>query len=303
MISSSSAPVLLQTELPDLKLYSRGKVRDIYDLGDFLLIVATDRISAFDVILPQGIPYKGRVLTQISVYWFEQTADIISNHLISAEVGEYPAPCNKYREQLAGRSMLVQKTQPLPIECIVRGYLSGSGWKEYEKTGAVCGEPLPAGLVESAKLPRPIFTPSTKAEQGLHDENITFEQATGLVGPATAAQLRKVSIDIYQRARNLAEGRGIIIADTKMEFGMKDGELILIDELLTPDSSRFWPAAEYQPGRGQPSFDKQFVRDYLLAVNWDKQPPAPDLPEEVVDTTSQKYLQAYERLTGKQLGG
>jgi len=298
MISSSSAPVLLQTELPDLKLYSRGKVRDIYDLGDFLLIVATDRISAFDVILPQGIPYKGRVLTQISVYWFEQTADIISNHLISAEVGEYPAPCNKYREQLAGRSMLVQKTQPLPIECIVRGYLSGSGWKEYEKTGAVCGEPLPAGLVESAKLPRPIFTPSTKAEQGLHDENITFEQATGLVGPATAAQLRKVSIDIYQRARNLAEGRGIIIADTKFEFGLdENGTLTLIDEVLTPDSSRFWDANTYRPGISPPSFDKQIIRDWLEAQDWDKTPPAPEVDPRVMQQTADKYREALTRLT------
>jgi len=293
---TSEHPMILQTNFPNLKLLSRGKVRDIYDLGDHLLIVASDRISAFDVILPQGIPHKGRVLTQISVYWFKQTADLIENHLVSANVDEFPEECRQYASDLLGRSMLVKKTQPLPVECIVRGYLSGSGWNEYKQTGAVCGIKLPAGLVESAKLDTPIFTPSTKAEQGVHDENITFARTVEIVGQERSQQLRDFSIAIYQRGRDLAESRGIIIADTKMEFGMRDGKLMLIDELMTPDSSRFWPMEGYQPGGPQPSFDKQYVRDYLLSINWNKKPPAPDLPVEVVRTTSEKYLEALERL-------
>ncbi len=298
---NTSSQTLLQTHFPELNLLGRGKVRDLYDLGEHLLIVATDRLSAFDVIMPQGIPHKGRVLTQISAFWFQHTVDIIANHLVSLNVEEYPSACLPYREQLAGRSMLVAKTQPLPIECVVRGYLSGSGWVEYKETGSVCGIELPRGLKESDKLPRPIFTPATKAEAGQHDENISFERAAHIIGHERAEQLRDYSIRIYERASAMAEQRGIIIADTKMEFGMRDGKLILIDELLTPDSSRFWPQASYQPGGSQPSFDKQFVRDYLLSIKWNKQPPAPNLPEEVVRVTSEKYLEAYEKLVGVKL--
>lgn len=298
MNESSKEKIILQTHFPTLKLLGRGKVRDLYDLGEHLLIVATDRLSAFDVIMPQGIPHKGRVLTQISAFWFEHTAEIISNHVVSLHVEEYPQACAPYREQLAGRSMLVRKTQPLPIECVVRGYLSGSAWLEYKESGSVCGIKLPSGLVESDKLPQPIFTPATKAEAGQHDENISFERAAQIVGKTRAEEVRDYSIGIYQRACAMAEQRGIIIADTKMEFGVHEGKLMLIDELLTPDSSRFWPRASYQPGGTQPSFDKQFVRDYLLSLKWNKQPPAPDLPEEVVRVTSEKYLEAYERLAG-----
>ncbi len=293
--------LLLQTNFPALKLLGRGKVRDIYDLGELLLIVATDRISAFDVIMPQGIPHKGRVLTQISTYWFEQTQDIIPNHLVATEVNDYPASCRQYREQLEGRSMLVRKTKPLPIECVVRGYLAGSGWMEYQQSGSVCGVKLPAGLSESSKLPEPIFTPATKAEAGHHDENISFERVVALLGRERAEQVRKISIAIYRRAREIAEQRGIIIADTKMEFGVLNDELLLIDELLTPDSSRFWPKSSYKAGGSQSSFDKQYLRDYLLSIKWNKQPPAPDLPQEVVGTTSEKYLEALEKLTGMKI--
>ena len=298
MKESLKENIILQTHIPTLKLLGRGKVRDLYDLYEHLLLVATDRLSAFDVIMPQGIPHKGRVLTQISAFWFEHTAEIISNHVVSLHVEEYPQACAPYREQLAGRSMLVRKTQPLPIECVVRGYLSGSGWLEYKERGSVCGIKLPSGLVESVKLPQAIFTPATKAEAGQHDENISFERAAQIVGKTRAEEVRDYSIRIYQRASAMAEQRGIIIADTKMEFGVYEGKLMLIDELLTPDSSRFWPRASYQPGGSQPSFDKQFVRDYLLTIKWNKQPPAPNLPEEVVRVTSEKYLEAYERLAG-----
>ncbi|MDZ7289480.1 MAG: phosphoribosylaminoimidazolesuccinocarboxamide synthase [candidate division KSB1 bacterium] len=294
--------VITTTDFPTLKLLKRGKVRDMYEVGDFLLIVATDRISAFDVVLPQGIPFKGRVLTQISRYWFERMRDIIPNHIVATEVDDFPEECRPYDEVLVGRSMLVKKAEPLSVECIVRGYISGSGWNEYRTTGGICGVPLPAGLVESQKLPSPIFTPSTKAEAGIHDENITFERAAVMLGVGVARQVREISLRIYQRAATLAEQKGIIIADTKMEFGLRGGELILIDELLTPDSSRFWPKDKYEPGRPQESYDKQYLRDYLISIKWDKKPPAPDLPTDVILTTSQKYLEALERLTGEKLG-
>lgn len=298
---STKVAIVSQTNFPTLKLKTRGKVRDIYDLGEHLLLVATDRLSAFDVILPQGIPHKGRVLTQISAFWFQQMSDIIPHHVVSANADDYPAACGPYRDQLEGRSMLVHKTQPLPIECVVRGYLAGSAWSEYQSTGTICGIKLPDGLVESSKLEQPIFTPATKAEMGRHDENIPFDRVAALVGRERAEQLRDISIAIYRRAQALAENKGIIIADTKMEFGLKDGKLMLIDELLTPDSSRFWPMASYKPGNSQPSFDKQFVRDYLISIKWNKQPPVPDLPEDIVQTTSHKYLEAYKRLTGSKL--
>lgn len=296
-----SSRVIPQTEFKSLTLKGRGKVRDIYDLGDRLLIVATDRISAFDVVMPNPIPDKGRVLTQLSRFWFDLTRDIIPNHLVTTEVEAYPQECRPYQEELRGRSMLVVKTEVLPVECIVRGYLSGSGWEDYKKTGTVCGIPLPKGLVESSKLEEPIFTPSTKAEQGLHDENITFEQMEKIVGKDLAQQLKSASINVYKKARDFAEQRGILIADTKMEFGVKDGKLILIDELLTPDSSRFWPKDDYRPGGSQKSFDKQYLRDYLLSIKWNKTPPAPQLPEEIIQKTREKYLEAYERLVGKPL--
>jgi len=293
--------VVSMTEFKSLKLRGRGKVRDIYDLGDRLLIVATDRISAFDVVMPNPIPDKGRVLTQLSRFWFDLTKEIVPNHLISAEVKDYPEACRSYQEMLRGRSMLVVKTDVLPIECVVRGYLSGSGWEEYKRTGEVCGIALPKGLVESSKLEEPIFTPATKAEIGLHDENITFEKVEKMVGEDLAKRLKSLSVTVYKRARDFAEGRGIIIADTKMEFGIKDGELLLIDELLTPDSSRFWPKDDYRPGGSQKSFDKQFLRDYLLSIKWDKNPPAPQLPEEIIQKTREKYLEAYERIAGRPL--
>ncbi len=286
------------TELKTLKLKGRGKVRDIYDLGDQLLIVATDRISAFDVVMPNPIPDKGRVLTQLSKFWFDMTKEIVPNHIISTDVKDFPEGCRSYQEILRDRSMLVVKTQPLPIECVVRGYLSGSGWEEYRKGEEACGIRLPKGLAESSKLEEPIFTPATKEEVGLHDENITFERVEKIVGKDLARQLKFLSLAIYKKAHDLAEGRGILIADTKMEFGMKDGKLILIDELLTPDSSRFWPKDGYRPGGSQKSFDKQFLRDYLLSLRWDKNPPAPQLPEEIVRKTREKYLEAYERLVG-----
>lgn len=301
MYPSMDKATLLQTYLPSVSLKARGKVRDIYDLGEHLLLVATDRLSAFDVILPQGIPHKGRVLTQISAFWFQQMSDIIPHHVVTTNIDDYPAACRPYRDQLEGSSMLVHKTQPLPIECVVRGYLAGSAWNEYQNTGAICGIKLPGGLIESSKLDQPIFTPATKAEMGQHDENIAFDRVAALVGREYADRLRDISIAVYRHAQALAESKGIIIADTKMEFGLKDGKLMLIDELLTPDSSRFWPMASYKPGSSQPSFDKQFVRDYLISIQWNKQPPAPDLPDDVVQTTSQKYLEAYERLTGSKL--
>ena len=290
-------PIITQTDCPELKLVNRGKVRDIYDLGEHLLIVTSDRISAFDVIMDEGIPQKGYVLTQISKFWFEQMADLIPNHLISTEVDDFPAITHQYREQLEGRSMLTKKAQPLPVECIVRGYLSGSGWKEYQKLGSVCSIPLPKGLVQSDKLPKTLFTPSTKAELGEHDENISFEETVKLCGQDISEQVRDISIKIYERAREFADTKGLIIADTKFEFGMLNNRLIWIDEALTPDSSRFWPKDLYQPGQAQPSFDKQFLRDYLETLDWGKQAPAPKLPEEIVRKTGEKYLEALKRLT------
>ena len=296
-----SSHVISTTEFKTLTLKGRGKVRDIYDLGDRLLIVATDRMSAFDVVMPNPIPDKGRILTQLSKFWFDLTKEIVPNHVISTEVKDYPKACEPYQEMLKGRSMLVMKTEVLPVECVIRGYLSGSGWEEYRKTGEVCGIRLPKGLLESSKLEEPIFTPATKAEMGLHDENINFERVEKIVGKDLADRLKILSLAIYKKARDVAEKKGIIIADTKMEFGVKDKNLILIDELLTPDSSRFWPKDGYQPGGPQKSFDKQFLRDYLLSIRWDKSPPAPQLPEEIVQKTREKYLEAYEWLVGKPL--
>jgi phosphoribosylaminoimidazole-succinocarboxamide synthase len=293
--------VISTTEFNTLSLKGRGKVRDIYDLGDHLLIVATDRISAFDVVMPNPIPDKGRVLTQLSKFWFELTKDIVPNHIISVDIRDFPPACRPYEKMLMDRSMWVVKTEVVPIECVVRGYLSGSGWVEYEKTGEVCGIPLSKGLVESSKLEEPIFTPATKADLGEHDENINFERMEKIVGKELAQRLKSLSLAIYRRARDFAEKRGIIIADTKMEFGVKDGQVILIDELLTPDSSRFWPKDTYRPGGPQQSFDKQFLRDYLLSLKWDKTPPAPQLPEEIIRKTREKYLEAYEKLVGKPL--
>jgi len=296
----SSAEVLT-TDLGVLNLLSRGKVRDIYDCGDTLLIVTTDRISAFDVVLPEGIPHKGKVLSQLSAFWFEVMSDVIPHHLISMDSKDFPPVCRKHEHILKGRSMLVKKAQPLPVECVVRGYLAGSGWKEYQETNAICGIPVKEGLKESASLGEPIFTPSTKAELGDHDENITMEKVQEMIGGALADRLKEVSITLYKKGREMAREKGIIIADTKFEFGLVEGELILIDEVLTPDSSRFWPEDEYEPGRAQRSFDKQFVRDYLLTLTWDKKPPAPHLPEEIVGKTSERYLEAFSRLTGREL--
>jgi phosphoribosylaminoimidazole-succinocarboxamide synthase len=291
---------ILNLELPGIKKIKSGKVREIFDLGDSLLFVASDRISAFDCVMPNGIPRKGEVLTQISYFWFSQTESFQPNHLISRAGEPLPKELQPFASQLNGRSMIVKKSQPLAIECVVRGYLAGSGWKEYQKTQTVCGIQLPPGLKESSELPEPIFTPATKAETG-HDENISFEEARKITGPAIAEQAREASLRIYKHARDYARQRGIIIADTKFEFGLYAGKLILIDEVLTPDSSRFWPADQYAPGRGQPSYDKQFVRDYLETLDWDKTPPAPPLPPEVVAKTTAKYLEAYERLTGRKL--
>ena len=288
---------LVTSSLPGLPLAGRGKVRDIYDLDDRLLIVATDRISAFDVVMPNPIPGKGRVLTQMSTFWFGTMADIIGNHVISTDPADYPEACRPYREVLAGRSMLVKKARPLPVECIVRGYLSGSGWKDYRRNGTVSGIRLPAGLKESSRLPEPIFTPSTKAPEGEHDLAITKEETERLIGRELTARVIAAGIAIYNRAAALAADRGIIIADTKMEFGIYDGELIIIDELLTPDSSRFWPRDGYAEGRGQSSFDKQFLRDYLLSIPWDQRPPAPELPEDIIMKTAEKYEEALKRLT------
>lgn len=291
--------VLTETHFPTLTFLKRGKVRDIYDVGEYLLFVATDRLSAFDVVMPQGIPYKGKVLTQISAFWFEQTKDIIRNHVVSTDVDEFPAECHPYKDDLRGRSMLVKKTEPLSVECIVRGYISGSGWVDYQQTGSICGIQLPKGLNESERLPETIFTPSTKAEIGVHDENITFEQMSEREGKERSEEVRSVAKAIFLRASQIAESKGIIIADTKMEFGMKDGHLMLIDELLTPDSSRFWPKAGYAPGRAQNSYDKQFVRDYLLSIHFNKRPPGPVMPDEIIKKTSELYLQAVYELTGK----
>jgi phosphoribosylaminoimidazole-succinocarboxamide synthase len=278
----------------------QGKVRDLYDLGDTLLIVATDRLSAFDVILPDGIPNKGRVLTQISSFWFERLSHIVPNHLLSTEVRDFPEPFRSAPEIFAGRSMLVKKTNPLPVECVVRGYIAGSGWNDYRKTSSICGIALPPGLRESDKLPRPIFTPSTKAEQGVHDENIAFEEVVRTVGADLGGTLRDLTLALYSAGADYAATRGIIIADTKFEFGIdKSGAVVWIDEALTPDSSRFWPMDQYRPGGPQPSFDKQFVRDYLLSVRWDRKPPAPRLPQEIIVTTSRKYEESLKLLTGR----
>jgi len=294
--------IVQETHIPGLGPVRRGKVRDVYTLADNrLLIVATDRISAFDVVMNDPIPDKGRILNQISVYWFQRCQDLVPNHLISTDVHDFPPACQGFADLLAGRSMLVHQAQPLPIECIVRGYLAGSGWQEYQATGAICGEKLPAGLQESAKLPTPIFTPSTKAELGQHDENITFAEAAASIGNELAQKVRDLSLAIYQRAHDEAEAKGIIIADTKFEFGLIGDRLVLIDEVLTPDSSRFWPKAEYVPGRPQKSFDKQYLRDYLLSLGWNKQPPPPPLPPEVIANTRQKYLEALRLLTGMDL--
>jgi phosphoribosylaminoimidazole-succinocarboxamide synthase len=292
------SPALLKTDIEGVALISRGKVRDIYDLGDRLLIVATDRISAFDHILPNGIPRKGEVLTQISRFWFDFLGDRVDHHVISTDPALFPEVLRPYLGQLAGRSMLVKKAEVLPVECIVRGYLAGSGWKEYQRDGTVCGIPLPAGLQNSSRLPEPLFTPSTKADTG-HDINIPFSRMVELVGQETADQAKAMSLEVYNRGAEHAASQGIIIADTKFEFGLLDGRLILVDEVLTPDSSRFWPQQQYRPGRNQPSFDKQYVRDYLESINWNKEPPVPVLPDEIVAGTTGKYLEAFRSLTGR----
>ncbi len=290
-------PPLLTFDFPKLKKFRSGKVREVFDLGDRLLFVASDRISAFDVVLPDGIPDKGRVLTQLSLFWFEFLRDVTLHHFLTTDLGEL----GKQYPELNDRSMLVRKTKPLPVECVVRGYLAGSGWKEYQKNGTICGIRLPPGLQESSELPDPIFTPSTKAETG-HDENISLEQAVGIIGRKKAEKVRDLTIMIYSAARDYARTRGILIADTKFEFGeLPDGSILLIDEVLTPDSSRFWPSDQYQPGRGQPSFDKQFVRDYLETLTWNKQPPGPSLPPEIIRKTSEKYREAYQRIVGQEL--
>ncbi len=287
---------IMKTDFTNLKLASRGKVRDIYDAGDYLLIVATDRISAFDVIMPDPIPGKGEILTRMSAFWFNEMQGIIGNHLMSVNPSEYPQSCLPYSELLRGRSMLVKKAKPLPVECIVRGYLSGSGWKDYQKDLSICGIKLPAGLKESDKLPESIFTPSTKAEVGEHDAPMTRKEMEELIGEKLAGEIIGISLAIYERASKIADKAGIIIADTKMEFGMIDNELILIDEVLTPDSSRFWPKDDYIPGRAQKSFDKQFLRDYLLSIKWNQKPPAPQLPQEIIEKTGNKYREALQRL-------
>jgi phosphoribosylaminoimidazole-succinocarboxamide synthase len=291
-----------ETDFPDLNLARRGKVRDIYDLGDNLLMVATDRISAFDVIMPDPIPDKGIILTQISLYWFEIMKPIVANHVISADVNEYPAVCQPYAETLRGRSMLVKKADPLPIECVVRGYLSGSGWKSYQESGRVCGIPLAAGLQESDRLPEPIFTPSTKEELGAHDININFEETVKRIGHELASKVRDLSLAIYRKGAQMADQKQIIIADTKFEFGLVGDDIILIDEVLTPDSSRFWPKESYQPGGAQQSFDKQYVRDHLISINYNKQPPGPELPDDIIRNTRKKYLEALIHLTGDSHG-
>lgn len=290
---------VLETDFKDLKLLKRGKVRDVYDLDNALLMIATDRISAFDVIMNNPVPGKGIILTQISLFWFEAMKDLVPNHVISSDVNEYPAVCRPYAEKLHGRSMLVRKTEPLPIECVVRGYLSGSGWKSYQENYSVCGIALPKGLKESDKLPEPIFTPSTKAELGLHDINIDFDEAARMVGEDIAGQVKRLSLAIYQKGAEISAKKGIIIADTKFEFGKIGDDIILIDEVLTPDSSRFWPKETYAPGGPQKSFDKQYLRDYLSAIEWNKEPPPPPLPDTVVQNTYQKYKEALTQLTGR----
>jgi phosphoribosylaminoimidazole-succinocarboxamide synthase len=293
--------VVLQTKFPKLKFFKSGKVRDIYDLGEYFLIVSTDRLSAFDVIMAQGIPNKGKVLTKISEYWFNYTKNIIGNHLITTKVEEFPVECQEYADILEGRSMLVKKAEVVPMECIVRGYISGSGWQDYKSTGGISGMPIRKGMVESEKFDEPLFTPSTKAELGEHDENISFDKMASIVGTETAEKLKKSTIAIYKSISEFALTKGIILADTKMEFGFYDGELIVVDELLTPDSSRFWPLDKYEKGRPQESFDKQFIRDYLLSINFNKQPPPPVLPEGVITKTSEKYLEVLTKLTGETL--
>lgn len=301
-----SSNTVYQTNFPTLKLFKRGKVRDMYNLGEHFLIVATDRLSAFDVVMPQPIPYKGKVLTQISNYWFEAMKNIIANHIVATDVEKFPDECKPYREQLGGRSVVVKKTKPLTVECIVRGYLAGSGWSEYKKSKSVCGISLPDGLLESSRISEPIFTPSTKAEIG-HDENISFDKAASMIGEEVAENVQRIAIEIYKKACVMAESKGIIIADTKMEFGFlpdrqmadRDDELILIDELLTPDSSRFWSRIKYKPGTSQENFDKQCVRDYLLSINFNKRPPGPTMPDEVIQKTSQLYREALKTLTGR----
>ncbi|MCC7175994.1 MAG: phosphoribosylaminoimidazolesuccinocarboxamide synthase [Bryobacterales bacterium] len=300
MASNADSKVLLESNLPGVTLLGRGKVRDVYAVGDKLLIVASDRISAFDYILATGIPDKGRILTQLSVFWFGFLRELTPTHFLTASVDEYPEPLRRYRDQLEGRSMLVKRARMMDIECVARGYLSGSGWKEYCQTGAVCGIRLPQGLKESDRLPEPIFTPATKAQSG-HDENISLEQAASLVGSEMVERLRSMTLSIYSKAAAYAETRGVIIADTKFEFGLVGGTLTLADEVLTPDSSRFWPRETYRPGGPQPSYDKQYVRDYLESIRWNKQPPAPGLPPEVAARTGEKYLDAYRALTGKNL--
>ena len=290
---------MLKSDFKGLKLLKSGKVRDIYEVEDKLLLVATDRMSAFDVVMDDPIPDKGRVLNSLSLFWFDKLKSTVRNHIISANPEEYPAPCPSYKDALRGRSMLVRKADPLPVECIVRGYISGSGWSEYQEKGSICGLSLPSGLRESDQLPEPIFTPSTKAEQGLHDENISFDQVVALIGREKAEIIKDLSLKIYAFGRDLAADKGIIIADTKFEFGLENGDIILIDEVLTPDSSRFWPMDTYAPGGPQKSFDKQFLRDYLNSLDWPKTPPPPKLPAEIINKTREKYLEALERLTGE----
>ena len=299
-MNATNHPVILETNLPGVERYGRGKVRDVYGIDGKLLIVATDRISAFDYILATGIPDKGRVLTQLSIFWFDFLRDVTPTHFLTAQLNEYPEPLPQFADQLEGRSMLVKRAKMVEIECVARGYLSGSGWKEYQQQGTVCGIPLPKGLRESDKLPEPIFTPATKAQTG-HDENVSFEHVVSLIGEDLTKRLRDLTLEIYSRAAKYAETKGIIIADTKFEFGFVGDELVLGDEVLTPDSSRFWPAETYKPGGAQFSFDKQYVRDYLESIRWNKQPPAPGLPEEVAAKTGEKYRQAYRALTGREL--
>jgi phosphoribosylaminoimidazole-succinocarboxamide synthase len=294
-----SATIVLSTNIEGLPPPRRGKVRDIYETKDHLLIVATDRVSAFDVVLPDGIPGKGRVLTQVSRFWFNYLAHLVPNHLISVEVNDFPPACQPYREMLTGRAMLVKKAQPLPVECIVRGYLAGSGWQEYRATKSVCGIALPAGLRESERLPEPIFTPSTKAPEGTHDENIPFAEVERLVGAPLAAQVREVSLALYRAAHSFAQTKGFLLADTKFEFGLRDGQLLLIDEAFTPDSSRFWRAEVYQPGAPQESYDKQIIRNYLISLGWDRRPPAPHLPPEIIAQAAARYQEIAEHLTGE----
>jgi len=292
--------MLLETAFTDIGIPKRGKVRDVYDLGDKLLIVVTDRVSAFDVVLPTGIPDKGKVLNQLSLFWFRRMSDVVENHVLESDVERYPEALKKYADRLRGRSMVVKKARPFPVECVVRGYLAGSGWSEYREKGSVCGVRLPAGMEESGRLDEPIFTPTTKAEEG-HDLAISMEQVEDLIGPGAAHTLQRLAVEVYTRARAYAEGRGILVADTKFEFGSIDGKTIIIDEILTPDSSRFWSAKEYRPGQGQDSFDKQIVRDYLNTLDWDKAYPGPQLPQEIVEKTAQRYREIYQILAGKPL--